>query len=158
MMQAVDKDDNGEIDYEEFLALIAPLIAGKAHSLDDAMAAFTQNVDATAAAETAQVHAGVMALQAKAAFHGALLSTKSTPEDVANFGLLVDDLTEELEVITSRLLHEADAFHGSVVPRLKLIFVEYFKVEHFYCQQQRVILTDLVKELGGRERQISNFG
>ena len=39
-----------------------------------------------------------MALQAKAAFHGALLSTKSTPEDVANFGLLVDDLTEELEV------------------------------------------------------------
>ena len=33
-----------------------------------------------------------------------------------------------------------------------------FQVEHFYCQQQRVILTDLVKELGGRERQISNFG
>ena len=95
-----------------------------------------------------------MALQVKAAFHGALLSTKSTPEDVASFGLLVDDLTDELETITVRLLAEADIIHGSLLPRLKLMFVEYFKVEHYYCAQQRVILKDLVNELGGRERQI----
>ena len=83
------------------------------------------------------------------------LSASASDEDLAKMEALVSDLDDEFHIVSERCLREAVAFEESIVPRLKATLVAYFKVELFYCQQQKGILTNLVKELGGRERLVS---
>ena len=155
MMKIVDKDHSGEIEYDEFLSLVAPLIAGEAKSLDEVLA--RTMADADAAGASAHQSATELAQAAVSGLQALALSASASDEDLAKMEALVSDLDDEFHIVSERCLREAVAFEESIVPRLKATLVAYFKVELFYCQQQKGILTNLVKELGGRERQIAGI-
>lgn len=146
MMAKVDSDSSGEISYEEFLLLVAPLIKGG--NLTDANAILGATLNGFDDTYTQAAQASQQAsLMATKYFNNAMASVQSGEEEVAAAEGSVEVAEGNFADANARLVRESAQFKASFNDRLKEVLVVFFQIEFLSASKQYDMLEKLSSNL-----------